>query len=589
MPVDRPARVDQGGQRIVQRAQQGRRVQRAQLAGGQLEGQRDTADRRRDAVQQGDRLRCRLDPATPGGGDQQPGRRALPPRGCLVGQRVQADGPFHVQAELGPRGDQPGDARAEVGQPVHHRGRALDLLHVVQQHDAAPAGELVGDGGDRIVAARRLDRAGQVQGHLGRGGDTAQIDQARAPGPGLPGRLGGAAGLAEPAGSGHREHRRTGVDQLGEAGDDVVPADELARPDGQGWGGRAPGRGDLDLVGPHHHPGQPGVAALDVVVYGDAVLELQQFRAGCRAHLLLEFAPGLRDGGQGAHRVPGQVQGRGQVQPEPFIGRLLGDQGAQRPERVRGDAPPDIGRGPFQAGAAAQLHQPLPEGTESVEVASGERLAPPEGQGLVQPAHPLVVVPDGPCGGHQGFEVHAVDLGRRQLQEVAGRCAVGQRDPALTERLANPLDVALQRLGGGPGWVVRPEQVDQGRRPHRGAGVQRQQTEYRDLLAAGQRHRPARSADPHGTQQIDPDAGIGDRRGRGRRPRGARHTGRPAGGRPRPTVVPPVRRALDRTPTAGRSEQGSRRCGWLGQSGCREAARPPAPDRSATGHPGVGR
>ena len=343
-----------------------------------------------------------------------------------------------------------------------------------------------------------------MQGQTRSGAQGAQVDEAAARRARLPGGFDRAPGLAHPARPGDGDDRESRVDRRDDLVDRRLPTDQVAagqRQRGQHRRGPA-GRPQPDrwLTG----PAQPVVARLHVVVVQHPPLQLGELRSGGDADQLVQAAPGLGDRVEGGHRVAAQIVGTRQVQPEPLVGRFLHQQGPDRAERLRGDTEADLGGHALDPGAAHQSLQPLPAGSQPLEVAAGERLTAPQRQGLVQPAHPERVIGAGPRVRDQGLELQRVHPVGLEGQHVAGGARVAQVDAVHRHHAADPLHVPLQGLAGRAGRVVRPEQIDQAVAAHGTPGAQRQQTEDRDLHRPGQRDDPARAAHDHRAEHVDP-------------------------------------------------------------------------------------
>src|SRR5205085_7664045 len=122
--------------------------------------------------------------------------------------------------------------------------------------------------------------------------------------------------------------------------------------------------------------------------------------------------------------------------------------------------------------------------------------SPPRGQRLLQQAKgaPVVAVPGRlPGGRHQRGHRSGVDCVRSGLQKVPGGYG-HDGEPRLSgvavERLPEPQDVVLQRLGRRPRRVVTPQDVDQPRLGDDLGGMEGERGEETSLLGAADRYWP---------------------------------------------------------------------------------------------------
>ncbi len=216
----------------------------------------------------------------------------------------------------------------------------------------------------------------------------------------------------------------------------------------------------MDERGVRNHREQGGV------LVEDSRLEPAQRRRRLEAEVLHEPGAGPAVRRQRVALTSRAVQRGDQLFPRPFSVGLVQDPGLQLGHQVRTGAQRQ-GRVHLRLlGDGAQLGQAQPLGHGERRVRElGVRLAAPPGQGLVQQCQGGLRITGGQCG--SALVQVALEAPRVHARRVDGEpvsAGLGDERRALvpaSEVVAQPYDVALQRLLGGHGWGVRPQVVDQ--------------------------------------------------------------------------------------------------------------------------------
>lgn len=297
--------------------------------------------------------------------------------------------------------------------------------------------------------------------------DPGQVEPPDAVGPLvelLVGDLEGEPALAHAARPDERD-QPVEVEALAHLAHQLLAADERGQGRGQGTRRRGRRRGEVG------------------VVTQDRALQLLQLRGRLDAELVGEQAADPLVGRQGVGPALGAVQREHQLGPAPFPQRLLGHQRLELGHDllVVPEGEPSVDA-QFARGRPQFLE---PHGLASPELAVGEvaeRRAPPEPLRLLGQEQGTAGVVAGrclPCRAGQAGQPNRVDVVRVEAQPVAGP---DRGDRALGQRLAEPGDVAVQRLRRR-GWrVLTPQRVDKCRAGHDLTTAQREHLEHGSLL-----------------------------------------------------------------------------------------------------------
>ncbi len=363
--------------------------------------------------------------------------------GCGHGERRHAPHRLAGHAQPGPAGGQHPQRRAERHHRADQRGRRLDhVLAVVEHQEGRSIGEGPTECRDRIAALgetegshdRQRDVAGRERNELDEPGRRSGPIDVR------PRGLDGEAGLAHAAGPDEGDEPGVG-EELHELGERAVAPEEAGE------------RGRDDTCRRFRSGPVGGRRAGD-----EGALQGGQIGRRFEARLFDEERAELLEGADRIHGAPGRLQG---AHP-PFPHGLAEGVGVGETDRVGhrlgGAAERQQGVETRQFGRGAQLLEA--DRFHSSELLIGElgvRPAPPELEGVVQRGERLRrrLVPS-PIDQH--LEVPRIDVTGRQRQRVPGRA---ERDGVAAEVGAQAGDVGLQGVEGVRRRGAVPHHVDE--------------------------------------------------------------------------------------------------------------------------------
>jgi hypothetical protein len=451
-------------------AERGRR-QDGELAGGELDGERQAVDAADDLGHRRFVGRRQVERGIAAARvlDERPHR-------LRPAQRLQADDVLPGDVQRHARGGEHADAGGAGEQRGDEVARGLgDVLAVVQEQQEGPVRERAGHGLRRHVAADPQAQGGDdgVR-HPRAVGDLGQRDQRRRrPALGEVGHdLDREPGLADAAGPGDGD-QPLGGEQAAEVEGVPVAADERTARAGECPGGRAVRRRRL-------RRGCRGgrTRRRRQLAGGDALLEGRDRGPGVEAGLGRQAPAVRRGGGQRVAGPPVTGERTHEERRGPLAqGLLRGRRGRVR--RHRAVARGEPGLQPVVADLEVQLPQADGLGRQRRDVGElGQRPAPPEAQRLGRGggggrrARPQL----GRAAGGQPPQPGRVDVVRLEPQRVSGAGAL-EAWRGVPEMPAQPGDVAVEGAVAGVRRVAGPEGVDEGVRRHHPAAGERQQGE----------------------------------------------------------------------------------------------------------------